>query len=200
MRPLSTSPIRLALFATAAGILIACRTDTIAAPSDSPMTAKVVDQNVSATYGWHAGDAFLPPLIPPDVAEAANGDRVILTGTGTLGLHPKFATGGGTFTHTTAGGTVLATGTFTATELLSFVAYGPSPLLPQILSSGQALLRVRLVPTGSTASIDAILRIECVLPGGTFPAGKEEGINLLVPGTGNFNREVSGVTLFVRIA
>src|SRR5439155_20932304 len=91
MRTLSTGPIRLALFAIVAGILIACRTDTIAAPSDSPIAAKVVDQNASTTYGWHAGDAYLPPLVPPDVAAAASGDHVILTGTGTLGLHPKFA-------------------------------------------------------------------------------------------------------------
>jgi hypothetical protein len=172
---------------------------TIAAPSDLPIAAKVVDQNLSASYGWHAGDAFSPPLVPPDVAEAANGDRIILTGTGTLTLHPKSATGGGTFTHTTAEGTVLATGTFTATELLSFESYGPSPLLPPFLNSGQALIRVALAPDGSTTSIDAILRIECVLPGGTFPTGKEEGINLLVPGLANFNHQISGATVFVRI-
>ena len=199
MCTLSTGPIRLALSAIAAGILIACRTDTIAAPSDSSIAAEVVDQNVAATYGWHAGDAFTPPLIPPDVAEAANGDRVTLTGTGTLTLHPKSATGGGTFTNTTAGGTVLATGTFTATELLSFESYGPSPLLPALLNSGQALIRVALVPDGSTTSIDGILRVECVLPGSTFPGGKEEGINLLLPGIANFNHQVSGATVFVRI-
>lgn len=199
MRTLSTGPTRLILVAFAAGILTACRADTIAAPSDSPIEATVVDQNVSATYGWHAGDAFTPPLIPPDVAEAANGDRIILTGTGTLTLHPKSATGGGTFTHTTAEGTVLATGTFTATELLSFESYGPSPLLPPSLNSGQALIRVALVLDGSTTSIDGILRIECVLPGGTFPGGKEEGINLLLPGVANFNHQISGATVFVRI-
>jgi len=199
MRTLPTGPIRLALSAIAAGILIACRTDTIAAPSDSSIAAEVVDQNVAATYGWHAGDAFTPPLIPPDVAEAANGDRVTLTGTGTLTLHPKSATGGGTFTNTTAGGTVLATGTFTATELLSFESYGPSPLLPPFLNSGQALIRVALVPDGSTTSIDGILRVECVLPGSTFPGGKKEGINLLLPGIANFNHQVSGATVFVRI-
>jgi len=199
MRTLSTGPIRFALFPIAAGILIACRTDTIAAPSDSPIAAEVVDQNVAATYGWHAGDAFTPPLIPPDVAEAANGDRVTLTGTGTLTLHPQSATGGGTFTHTTAGGTVLATGTFTATELLSFESYGSSPLLPAFLNAGQALIRVALVPDGSTTSIDGILRVECVLPGSIFPSGKEEGINLLLPGIANFNHQVSGATVFVRI-
>ena len=199
MRTLSTGPIRVALFPIAAGILIACRTDTIAAPSDSPIAAKVVNQNVAATYGWHAGDAFVPPLVPPDVAEAANGDRIILTGTGTLTLHPKSATGGGTFTQTTAEGTVLATGTYTATELLSFESYGPSPLLPSFLNSGQALIRVALVPDGSTTSIDGILRVECVLPGSTFPGGKEEGINLLLPGIANFNHQVSGATVFVRI-
>jgi hypothetical protein len=199
MRTLSIRPIRLALLAVAAGTLVACRTDTITAPSDSPIAARVVGQSASATYGWHAGDAFSPPLIPPDVAEAANGDRIILTGTGTLGLHPKFATGGGSFTHTTASGSVLATGTFTATELLSFVSYGPSPLLPPALSSGQALIRVHLVPDGSSTTLDAILRIECVLPGGTFPAGKHEGINLLVPGIANFTHQVSGATVFVRL-
>jgi len=199
MRTLSTRPTRLVLVTIAAGLLVACRADTIAAPSDSPIAAKVVDQNLSASYGWHAGDAFTPPLVPPDVAEAANGDRIILTGTGTLTLHPKSATGGGTFTHTTAEGTVLATGTFTATELLSFESYGPSPLLPPSLNSGQALIRVALVPDGSTTSIDGILRIECVLPGGTFPGGKEEGINLLLPGLANFNHQISGATVFVRI-
>jgi hypothetical protein len=199
MRTLSTGPIRVALFPIAAGILIACRTDTIAAPSDLPFAAKVVDQNLSATYGWHAGDAFTPPLVPPDVAEAANGDRIILSGTGTLTLHPKSAAGGGIFTHTTAEGTVLATGTFTATELLSFESYGPSPLLPPFLNAGEALIRVALVPDGSTTSIDGILRIECVLPGSTFPGGKEEGINLLLPGLANFNHQVSGATVFVRI-
>ena len=199
MRTLSTRPTRLVLVTIAAGLLVACRADTIAAPSDSPIAAKVIDQNLSASYGWHAGDAFSPPLVPPDVAEAANGDRIILTGTGTLTLHPKSATGGGTFTHTTAEGTVLATGTFTATELLSFESYGPSPLLPPSLNSGQALIRVALVPDGSTTSIDGILRIECVLPGGTFPGGKEEGINLLLPGLANFNHQISGATVFVRI-
>ena len=199
MRTLSTGPTRLVLVTIAAGLLVACGADTIAAPSDSPIAAKVVDQNLSASYGWHAGDAFTPPLVPPDVAEAANGDQIILTGTGTLTLHPKSATGGGTFTHTTAEGTVLATGTFTATELLSFESYGPSPLLPPFLNSGQALIRVALVPDGSTTSIDGILRIECVLPGSTFPGGKEEGINLLLPGLANFNHQVSGATVFVRI-
>ena len=36
-------------------------------------------------------------------------------------------------------------------------------------------------------------------PGSTFPGGKEEGINLLLPGIANFNHQVSGATVFVRI-
>lgn len=74
-----------------------------------------------------------------------------------------------------ASGSVLVTGTFTATELLSFESYGPSPILPPTLNSGQALIGVKLVPNGSTTSIDAILRIECTLPGGTFRAAKRKG-------------------------
>ena len=56
-----------------------------------------------------------------------------------------------------------------------------------------------LVPDGITTSIDGILRVECVLPGSTFPGGKEEGINLLLPGLANFNHQISGATVFVRI-
>ena len=164
-------------------------------------TAAVVDQGTPATYAWHAGDAFLAALNPafsPDVAEASNGDRIVIRGTGTLGIHPKSVTGGGTFTHLSPTGAVLAAGTFRAVELLSFVSYGPSSATPPSFNSGKALLRVLLFPGGAGSGIDAIFRIECTLPGGDVPNGLEEGINLNVAGVANFNEQVSGNTVFIK--
>src|SRR5437667_8457753 len=43
---------------------------------------------------------------------------------GTFGVHPKSITASGEFQHFDASGNLLASGTWTATELLSFHAYG----------------------------------------------------------------------------
>src|SRR5712692_5190409 len=75
----------------------------------------------SASYVYHVGDAFLAafnPAFSPDVARADNGDTIALKGTGTLSIHPGSVTGGGTFVHRHANGTVVAQGTWTATNLL----------------------------------------------------------------------------------
>lgn len=203
--------LRAALFV--ALLAAACSTQTPVAPTSNTLTsngsssegasttAAVVDQNVAATYDWHAGDAFLAavnPAFSPDVAQAPNGDRIVINGRGTLRLHPKSATGGGNFTHLSSTGAVLGAGTFRAVELLSFVSYGPSPATPPTFNSGLALLRVTLFPGGAGSGIEATLRIECALPAGVFPSGLVEGINLNVPGTANFNQQVSGATVFVR--
>src|ERR671935_2121106 len=60
----------------------------------------------------------------PNVSRAPNGDQVAVTGGGTFSVHPKSVTASGTFTHTDSQGNVLASGTWTATELLSFQLYG----------------------------------------------------------------------------
>src|SRR5437868_6646072 len=60
----------------------------------------------------------------PNVSQAPNGDRVAITGRGTIGVNPKSAQGAGTFTHKTSSGTILATGAWRATELLEYQSYG----------------------------------------------------------------------------
>jgi hypothetical protein len=175
---------------------------TTEGPASGPATiTAVVDQNISATYDWHAGDAFLAavnPAFSPDVVQAPNGERIVINGTGTLGIHPKFATGGGTFSHLNSTGAVLGSGTFTVVELLSFVSYGTSPATPPTFNSGEALLRALFFPGGTGSGIEAILRIECMLPEGEVPNGLVEGVNVNVPGVGNFQQQVSGNTVFVR--
>ena len=186
----------------ALGIGSACGSDRVASPAVARVSARVVDQGSSASYDWHVGDAFLIALNPafgPDVAEAPNGDRVIVSGTGTLGIHPKAASGGGTFTHRSSAGTVIGTGTWQVTDLLSFVSYGPSltGAAPPSFTAGRALLRILIFPEGANAGISAILDVECHVPGSVVPGGIEEGINLRVPGIANFNEQAGGNTLFV---
>jgi hypothetical protein len=185
---------RAALAALLSGAL-ACNADRIQSPSGpalspGPASFGAIDQNAPATYRWIAGFAV------GDVAQASNGDQININGRGTLGIHPESATGGGTFT--SAAG-VIGSGTFIVTELISFQAYGPGTLpgLPPGSSSGRALLRVQLTPTGMP-SVEGILDVECDIPGSTVPGGIMEGINLVVPGVDNFNHSVSGPTLFVK--
>jgi hypothetical protein len=158
----------------------------------------------SATFKFLAGSGFLCGIEPsacPDVARAANGDAVALTGAGALSIHSKSATGSGTFVHRKADGTVLATGTWTAQTLLSFNDYGPStdPAFAG-LRAGNALIVVTLF-VGGTPVHDAILEVTCRLPGDQGPAemGKGEGIRLAVQGALNFNEKVSGFTIYIPV-
>jgi hypothetical protein len=175
-----------------AGIL-GCGSDRISSPAVSagrPLFG-AVDQNESSNYTW---------IIFGDVTQASNGDRIALQGRGTLGIHPKSATGGGTFTHTNAAGTVLGSGVWAVTELLSFQSYGPpSPGFPvPNASAGKAQFRVVFTPAGTTLTLGGIMDVECILPGSAAPGGTVEGVRVVVPGVANFNQPVSGGTLFIR--
>ncbi|HLZ69958.1 MAG TPA: hypothetical protein VKV26_08640 [Dehalococcoidia bacterium] len=153
----------------------------------------------AATYHYLLGAGLicaLGPSVCPDVAMASNGDTIALSGQGTLSIHPKTASGGGTFVHM-HGSTVLGKGTWTATDLLSFDATGSDPSLglPPSFSGGQAILRVHLVGA-SGEQFDGILTQDCDL--GTNPPGHAEGVRLVVQGALNFNDKVSGGTLFIK--
>ena len=181
------------------------RTSSPAAPALSPGIPSfgAVDENAAATYNWHAGDPFLIGLNPafgPDVAEASNGDRVTLSGMGTLSIHPKSASGGGTFIHTNAAGVVQGAGSWVVTELLSFQSYGTSPATPPTFNAGKAQFRVELRPAGTSLVLTGILDVECRLPLMKVPGGTEEGIRLVVPGVANFNKSVSGNTVFLKVS
>jgi len=133
----------------------------------------------------------------PAIATAPNGDSIEIVGGGTLSIHGKSVTGGGTFTHNFAAGGS-ASGTWTATELLSFKSYGPNvPTFPSIFESGRAVIRVHLVGPGG-AEADGILQVGCLLGGPKEPGGLFEGVRLNVPGIANFNDDQFGATLFIR--
>ena len=156
-------------------------------------------KSATVTYNYLTGSDFLCGLSPdacPDVASASNGDTISITGSGTLSIHPESVTGSGTFTHKDASGTVKGAGTWTAQQLLSFVSYGTSPGLPPTFEGGKALVLIHLSPNAGGSGFDAVLRITCLV--GSPPAGAHEGIRLNVQDVINFNKEVSGLTLFIR--
>jgi hypothetical protein len=151
----------------------------------------------SASYDYLIGTALCSDPECIAVARAANGDTIEIAGAGTLSIHPKSVSGGGTFTHHFAGGGS-GSGTWTATKLLSFDEFHCffDPGLGDICG-GRVLIRVHLVAAGGSTQSDAILEMTCIL-GGKAPASAVEGIRLAIQGGPNFNNELGGLDLFIK--
>jgi hypothetical protein len=147
----------------------------------------------SATFQYLAGGGVICTFFQgacPDVARADNGDTVEISGSGILTTKPKSAGGGGTFTWKDSSGNVLASGTWTAQELISFVPY--AILTPDNIAGGEALIRVHL-----SSGSDAILTVTCAI-GTPPPANRMEGSALNIQDVINFNKKVSGITLYIK--
>jgi len=152
----------------------------------------------SATHNY----AFFVDV--PNVSQAPNGDRVAVTGMGTFSVHPDSVRGSGTFTHTSASGSVIA-GTWTATELLEYQSYGCGVVLgnPIAPAACGGALKMRIVgtPNGTNLQIEAILTIFCIIgpnPPNSHDDPSGEGITLVVPGIANFNKIVEGMNVYVQ--
>lgn len=145
--------------------------------------------NESATYEFH--------LEGPNTAMASNGETITLTGSGRFGVHPKrlFA-GGGTFTHVVPGGGTF-TGSWTGTEIKSFVPFGCGFMGFPNLCGGQLVLAVVFTPTGTSLSIPGMVWITCLI-GDTPGNGAQEGIRVSVPGIVNTNKEAGGENVFIK--
>lgn len=157
------------------------------------------------TYTWLLASDFLCGLAPdargpacPAISIAANGDTIELSGSGTLSIHPTAVSGGGVFTHTFVGGGSIS-GSWVATELLSFHSYGSGAAqgFPPDFEGGLALVRVQL-SVGGTPVAEGVMQIDCTL-GEHIPADAEDGARLAVAGALNFNEEISGFTVFIRL-
>ena len=163
--------------------------------------AAAVATNQHATFELH--------IEVPNVAKAPNGDTLAITGGGVFATHPKSVTASGGFTHTVAGGGTI-TGTWTATDLLSFHFYGCGSIpsigatLPPNFCGGALKMRVELSVAGTSLKLPGIMTIFCVIgPKAPTPHDNptqtgEEGITAVVPSVANFNKIVSGMNLYVR--
>jgi hypothetical protein len=157
--------------------------------------------NAAGTWELH--------LEVPNVAMASNGDTLALTGMGVFSTHPKTVTATGTFTHKVAGGGTF-TGTWTATDLLSFEFYGcgvvPSigAVLPPNFCGGALKMRAVFTPAGTSLTIPGIITVFCVIgpqappPHDNPTEPGEEGATAVVPGIANFNKIVSGMNVYIQ--
>lgn len=160
-------------------------------------------------YTWIIGAGFLEEF-GPVIANASNtheGDTIQLMGQGNLSTKPKTIDGEGTFIHRDPSGNIIGTGHWQAEKLISFKSYGPGTPqgLPENFEGGRAIVRVKLHPDAGGESegshteeeFEGTLRIECAI--GNHPPKSMEGIRLAIRELKlNFNREVSGATLFIR--
>ena len=166
-----------------------------------PGRATADPNNASGTWELH--------LEIPNVAMASNGDTLALTGMGVFSTHPKTVTASGAFTHNVAGGGTV-TGTWTATDLLSFEFYGcgvvPSigATLPPNACGGAVKMRVVFTPAGTSLTIPGIITVFCVIgpqappPHDNPTEPGEEGATAVVPGIANFNQIVSGMNVYIQ--
>jgi hypothetical protein len=148
-------------------------------------------------FGFHVGDAFFGAPVGL-MAGAENGDTVKVIATGRLDAAAKTASGTGTFEHRRADGTLVGSGTLSATRLVSFQFYGcGGPGLPDFACGGLADIAVHLVghPAGNpsvTIEADALLQANCGIAAPPPTSRVDDFIRLNVQDVINFNMPVAG--------
>jgi hypothetical protein len=143
-------------------------------------------------------------LIGPDEAGAPNGLIFVITGEGDFSVHPKVTgSGGGDYAIEDQDGNVLDEGTWAVTDFISFVSYGAFVGdFPPGFEGGKALFRIHLSPSTGGPGADGVLKVTCVGAAPSVPPSADEGIQLALEGSPNFNLnfggEEGGQTLFIR--
>jgi hypothetical protein len=133
----------------------------------------------------------------PNFGVAPNGDQITITGEGEFSVHPDSVEASGTFIHTSSSGTVLATGTWDATELIDYQSYGCGVVFGQTIPSNFCGGVVRMAVTLHTPNGDlpGILSVICVIGDhapGAVSGPRTEGVTLNVIGIINFNHSAGG--------
>jgi hypothetical protein len=143
--------------------------------------------NQTQTYELH--------LDVPQASQAANGEMVVITGSGVFSVNPKTVSATGTFTSQSSG-----SGTWVSTQLLDFQPYGCGIIfgtpIPPNLCGGKLMLRVVLTDSTSGQQFDGVLWVFCLI--GNPPSSAKEGARLDIIGVNNFNKIVSGGNVYVK--
>lgn len=156
----------------------------------------------------------------PAVAKSVNGDSYEISGAGTFDPQNKSIKAAGTFNHKTTNKSVLETGVWTASDLISFDSYGiapaaftqkgPSfgrqqtgsqrlPMRPGSLpTGGLAIFRISLTPRSGTTKA-AVLQVNCTL--GNVPRERSvEGIRItLEKNNFEYSEEANGRVIFLAL-
>ena len=184
-------------------------------PGAEPISA----QNISPEYVFLVGSGFLCDSgTCPAGSKSVNRDSYEITGAGTFNAQSKSASAAGTFTHKIPNGTVVETGVWTSTQLVSFDSYGaapnalrqrgiaagvpgfrpnPSPMsVNPVPVGGLAIFRIRLLPA-SGMPMSAVLQVNCALA--DAPRDRSaDGIRLRLEGNPTeFSEELGGSVMFL---
>jgi hypothetical protein len=152
----------------------------------------------SAALADSAAHTYTLEMEEANFGTAANGDMVTITGDADFAVNPKSAEGSGTFTHTASNGSVVGSGSWTATGLLDYQSYGCGIVfdieLPPNFCGGKVKLRVTL--TTPFGQLPATMTVICIIgpnpPNSAFGDKRSEGAMLDVPGVINFNHTAGG--------
>jgi len=157
-----------------------------------------------------ATQSFLLVAEAPNVGVAANGETIEITCEagghvcGTFSVHPKSIEASGEFAHFLADGSLFASGTWTATGLISYQSYGcgvvlGDPLPPDLCGGALKFAATFSTPIGE---LDGIITVFCIV-GPKAPSSHEEpageGVTVVVPGIINFNHTGGGENVYVQI-
>jgi hypothetical protein len=117
----------------------------------------------------------------PTEAAASSGERLVLTGVGTLSIktngRPRAINGGGDFSLRDRDNNLVAEGKWDAKQLLMFDNYDGSDLAPANFRAGRMLARIRLKPHNGKA-IRAVVELGCRIPGNSGIPGTIEGVRV----------------------
>jgi len=156
-----------------------------------------------------ATQTFLLVAEAPNVGVAANGETIHVTCEagqhvcGSFSVHPKSIEASGEFAHFLADGSLFASGTWTATELISYQSYGCGEVLGDPIPSDLCGGALRFAATFSTpvGELDGIITVFCIV-GPKAPAIHDdppgEGVTVVVPGIINFNHTGGGENVYVQ--
>jgi hypothetical protein len=178
-------------------------------------------QNISADYTFLVASGFLcNSAACPAAARSANDESYEMSGAGTFSTQSKSVTAAGTYAHKSPSGTVLESGVWIVTDLVSFDSYGvapgalrqlgvtlgPQPIGPKglpipsgpIPTGGLAAFHIRLLPMWG-ASKPAVLQVNSAL--GDVPHERSvEGIRLTLERNNNeYSEEVGGRVMFLAL-
>lgn len=178
-------------------------------------------QSTPANYAFLLASGFLcdpaDSATCPAEVKSLNGDSYAMSGAGKFDALNKSVKVAGSFTHKSSNGTVLQTGVWIASELISFDPYGivpgallqrkrtigPAPFGPNRLpmssgpipTGGLAVFRIRFLPM-SGPSRTSVLQVNCAL--GNLPRERSvEGIRLTFERGDEFSEEVGGRVMFL---
>ena len=150
-----------------------------------------------ATAPNNESNSYMFFMEVPNSAQDAAGDTLSVEGEGMFSVHPKSASGGGTYHFTSAGGLSFS-GTWTVTGMDAFQPYGCGVVrgmpLPPFACGGRVILTVTATTPFGLA--DAKLTIFCII--GNPPPSVEEGINAVIPSVGAFTRQTGGMNIYIK--